>query len=175
MSRLSAGARLPLIQGRQGRYYIVDGFKYDEHFPQEWATNHLSIPSFNDDSIIASGPKACNNCRTYGTVNDVFVGYCGNCVAYIYNDKSRGGFDCCVDIKNDITEETLWCEYKYMNGVKFNEIGDSDDTFNEHDVSVNEQGDKYEDIEYATMQKYEQRIKQRALQNRNITENKMKC
>jgi len=130
MSRLSANdERLPLIQGKQGRYYLVDGCKYDEHFPQEWAQNHLECPECDEDGgpICCSderltGPKYCGNCREYGSINGVFVFYCANCYKFVYKG-SRGGF---IYAAIDATEKELWEEMPYMNGVKFDEIGDID-------------------------------------------------
>jgi len=112
--------RLPLIQGQQGRYYMVDGFKYDEHFPQEWARDH-KLYFFGEEFMYSSGPKGCGNCNTYGSINGVFVFYCANCFKNLYSG-SRGGFIYCSD---DTTEEELWREMPYMNGVKFSEIGDA--------------------------------------------------
>jgi hypothetical protein len=130
MSRLSANdERLPLIQGKQGRYYLVDGCKYDEHFPQEWAQNPLEYPECDEDGgpICCSderltGPKYCGNCREYGSINGVFVFYCANCYKFLYKG-SRGGF---IYAAIDATEKELWEEMPYMNGVKFDEIGDID-------------------------------------------------
>ena len=126
MSRLSANdERVPLIQGKQGRYYVVDGVKYEEHFPQEWALNHLPYPKevlIDDSEIIMTGPKECLNCSVYGSINDVFVFYCANCYKSVYNGE-RGGFIWC---SSEVTEKELWEKLPYMNGILFDEIGDTD-------------------------------------------------
>lgn len=110
---------LPLIQGAQGKYYVVDGFKYDEHFPKEWALNHWAYPSDTTGKTM-SGPKSCRNCRSYGSINGVFVFYCANCTTKVYNGQ-RGGY---ILSAQDTTESELWREFPYMNCVTFDEIGD---------------------------------------------------
>jgi hypothetical protein len=52
----------------------------------------------------------------------VFVFYCANCYKFLYKG-SRGGF---IYAAIDATEKELWAEMPYMNGVKFDEIGDID-------------------------------------------------
>jgi hypothetical protein len=154
MSRLSASDsdRLPLIQGRQGRYYIVDGQKYDEHFPQEWALNHLPYPyPRHYANMSCSGPKECDNCNRYGSINDVFIFYCASCYRGVYNGE-RGGFIYCSD---DVTEQELWTELPYMNGVKFDEIGDA-----KVPTHWNEEDDDSYDEDYV-LKKHGQRLRQR--------------
>ena len=109
--------QLPLVQGLQGKYYVVDGQKYDEHFPKEWALNHMACEEYPRER---SGPKNCANCRSYGSINGVFVFYCGNCTKYTYKG-TRGGH---IISSLDTTEGELWREFPYMNCVEFDEIGD---------------------------------------------------
>jgi len=111
--------QIPLVQGLQGKYYIVDGQKYDEHFPKEWALNHLSYWN-GSKNLVESGPKNCANCRSYGSINGVFVFYCLNCTDYAY-ECTRGGLSC----SPNVTEGELWREFPYMYGVTFDEIGDA--------------------------------------------------
>ena len=155
MSRLSASDsdRLPLIQGRQGRYYVVEGQKYDEHFPQEWALNHLRYPTPYNDHDLGSGPKDCANCNRYGSINGVFIFYCSNCMTGVYlGEKKRGGFIYC---SYDATEQELWEEFPYMNGVKFDEIGDA-----KVPTHWNEEDDDSYDEDYV-LKKHGQRLRQR--------------
>jgi hypothetical protein len=110
---------IPLIQGAQGKYYVVDGQKYDEHFPQVWALNHQACSSDYAGRTV-SGPKLCRNCRSYGSINGVFVFYCANCTKYVYNGE-RGGH---ILSSQDTTEGELWRQFPYMNCVTSDEIGD---------------------------------------------------
>jgi hypothetical protein len=120
--------QFPLIQGRQGKYYVVNGAKYDEHFPQEWARNHLPLPSSSEYANIEpeyiSGPSNCANCETYGSINGVFVCYCICCYEHIYNG-TRGGPIYSTD---SVSEQELWTMLPYMNGVALENIGDKDTT-----------------------------------------------
>jgi hypothetical protein len=98
-----------LYQGAQGKYYIVNGYKYDEHFPYEWAINHKSV----------SGPEHCSTCRKYGTILTVFVGYCIDCRANIYKGNRPGINDA---IKTPIKDFRMILPY--MKDVCFVNIGD---------------------------------------------------
>jgi hypothetical protein len=106
-----------VFMGTQGMYYIVDGIKYDAHFPVAWAMNHFSYPDLPE---VMSGPKGCPNCRAYGTINAVFVGYCAGCSNHVYN-FTRGGvvYNC-----SQTDEEQLWQQFPYMHGVRLWQIGD---------------------------------------------------
>jgi hypothetical protein len=104
-----------LLKGEQGMYYMVGGEKYDEHFPYEWATNHLSHPNFR----IGSGPRECENCKKYGSILTVFVGYCMDCHKNIYKNLRPGIPDA---LNTPITD---FREYlPYMKDVRFINIGD---------------------------------------------------
>jgi len=111
----------PVIkQGAQGEYYEVDRIKYTGTFPYEWATDH----KFLDGTDFCSGPKSCSNCRGLGSINDVFVFYCANCVN-IYDDiiyPKRNG--CLYEVGSD---EKLWEACPYMNGIPRSQIGDKVD------------------------------------------------
>jgi len=104
-----------LIKGEQGMYYMVNGEKYDQHFPYEWATNHLSHPSFH----IGSGPLNCKNCKKYGSILTVFVGYCMDCHKNIYKG-SRPGINDALNTTIDVFRNLL----PYMKDVRFINIGD---------------------------------------------------
>jgi hypothetical protein len=54
---------------------------YHECFPEEWLDTHAP----------GTGPKECANCRWYGSLGGIFLGYCVNCAQYIYNgERGRG-------------------------------------------------------------------------------------
>ena len=55
---------------------------YHPKFPEEWAENHEE----------GTGPEQCCNCAEYGTINNIFIGYCANCAHYIYNGTRGRGF-----------------------------------------------------------------------------------
>ena len=118
---------LPEITVRQERgiYYVIDGEKYDIHFPLHWAICHKSTnPEFPDD---IAGPKDCLNCKTSGSIHNVFVAYCPNCAYYLFNETREG-----VGIETDASEslKTL----SYMRGVLPKEIGEYD--VDDYDVEV---------------------------------------
>jgi len=105
---------MQIYQGRQGKYYVINGIKYDEHFPQKWAVDHMKG---TDDFCYEVGPEVCFNCRYYGKIRGVFVGYCINC-ADEYNFKRGNGFG----FKQ--TQEEMWESLDYMKDVKLCQIGD---------------------------------------------------
>lgn len=69
-------------------YYSYEGIFYVGTFPEEWATNHLPD----------TGPHECGNCFHWGSVRNVFVGYCANCAYYVYNGSRGRGF---IDIMKE--------------------------------------------------------------------------
>lgn len=107
------------IQGEQGEYYVINGIKYDVHFPKEWANDHKDfLQEFPYDNYLAlTGPEKCLNCEFYGSFQGVFVGYCMNC-AREYNFERGKGY-----IHNQ-TQEEMWESLDYMKGVKLCQIGD---------------------------------------------------
>ena len=108
---------IPCMQGDQGKYYIHDGYRYDSHFPQEWARCHDHPAA--QSPVGGGGPKNCWNCCQYGSINGVFVHYCSNCARY-HGDRHS------TEIPNTIqTPEALWDKVPYMMGVSFAQIGDS--------------------------------------------------
>jgi hypothetical protein len=112
MSSNSFLGTIAVFQGKQGKFYMLRGFKYDIHFPLAWA--------IDDDYM--SGPEDCDNCRFHGMINDVFVGYCMNCSIHCYN--SERGFT--QEVLTDISEEMLWEQLPYMKGIPKAQIGDND-------------------------------------------------
>ena len=62
-------------------YYRIEYYKYANSFPKEWALSHLPD----------TGPEQCENCYDYGTIDNLFVGYCLNCAQYEYNGERGSG------------------------------------------------------------------------------------
>jgi hypothetical protein len=106
-----------IVQGK-GKYYILNGYNYDIHFPFEWAVNTEGL--FGNVEIIPTGPENCANCYFHGSRNGVFIGYCHNCGVHLH--KSNRNF-LVYDAKSITTNERLWEELPYMSGVNINDIG----------------------------------------------------
>lgn len=66
-----------------GEYYAYEGDNYVSTFPIDWAMNHAQD----------TGPKDCNNCKYYGSRDNVFLGYCINCAEYVYHFERGMGFN----------------------------------------------------------------------------------
>lgn len=117
---------IPIYEGAQCKYYVVDDVKYHLRFPIDWALNHKKFQE--GDNEIYTGPVECKNCAIHGSIRGVFIGYCRNCLQYYndLNDNCRGimympGFS--AELFED---EDLWYQYPYMHGVKTSEIGDEE-------------------------------------------------
>ena len=112
-----------IYQGFQGEYYVIDGIKYDVHFPEEWARDHKDFKQESpyEDYLAQTGPEKCGNCSFYGTLRGVFVGYCSNC-AREYNFERGRSF--CFDF----SQEEMWEKLDYMKNVPMIMIGDEMDT-----------------------------------------------
>ena len=81
-----------ICKGNQGKFYVLDGIKYDIHFPLVWALDHHNYEPYYDEEtnqtyINGSGPNECDNCNEHGDVNGVFVGYCSSCLEHVYHGK----------------------------------------------------------------------------------------
>jgi hypothetical protein len=63
------------------QYYRVNNghIKYHYKFPYEWAIDHHK----------ETGPEKCLECAVYGSIKDIFIGYCAKC-ALEYPNRSRG-------------------------------------------------------------------------------------
>jgi len=101
-------------------HYEYDDVLYVSTFPIDWATEHIE----------GTGPKECNNCKYYGSWDNVFLGYCGNCARYIYNGKRGMGFIDQLDEMNptDPRSATL----TYLKGLDIDSI--------RLDANINRQG-----------------------------------
>lgn len=125
MSATNFVTYVPVFEGAQGKYYIVNDKKYSVYFPIAWAHEHII---FQDGEYMnKSGPEDCGNCDAYGSIRGVFVGYCSNCLRnYLYNKLWRG---CLMapGLSVDMLEDNdMWSQYPYMSGVKKIEIGDEE-------------------------------------------------
>jgi hypothetical protein len=111
-----------------GDKYLYQGYWYHRNFPVMWALTHA----------IDSGPKDCMNCRDYGCVNGVFIGYCVNCAEYLYDGERCRGF---IDNGIEIDEYEYDSAFDtYLKGINIAEIKpfcninntDSDDSDDEY-------------------------------------------
>jgi hypothetical protein len=107
-----------IVQGYQGKYYILNGYNYDIHFPFEWAINDEVL--LGNDEFYSTGPEKCANCYIHGSRNGVFIGYCYNCGFHIHQAKRNF---LSYDAECITTNERLWEELPYLNGVDISEIG----------------------------------------------------
>jgi hypothetical protein len=131
---------VPIFQGAQGKFYLLDGQKYHIRFPIEWAHDHTTFIT-SPDCEEPSGPE-CRNCDVYGSIRGVFVGYCGNClVNYASSGRSRGRL-IAPGLPVDMLEnKDLWTQYPYLYGVSKSEIGD------EENANVTDDGVNLESLE----------------------------
>ena len=119
---------IAVFQGAQGKFYLVNGYKYHIRFPMDWAHSHKAFRltgevDFND----GSGPEYCGNCATYGSIRGVFVGYCSNCLRhYIDTNEPRGCLVAPGTSIDMVDNDTIWQEYPYMYGIPKSEIGDEE-------------------------------------------------
>jgi hypothetical protein len=81
-------------------YKLINNTKYVNTFPDEWINN----------TYYGTGPKYCTNCKIYGSIDDIFIGYCGDCSQHIYNFERGDGFE--VYASELILENnTTFCNY----------------------------------------------------------------
>lgn len=128
MSSITYVTSIPIFKGVQGNFYVVDGYKYHTRFPIEWALDHKAwITGKRREFREVSGPKECRNCREYGSIRGVFVGYCGNCVKNYalvehWRGNPMGGWNI-----NDLSSQDIHEMYPYMIGVEKTKIGDEEE------------------------------------------------
>ena len=116
---------VPIFQGIQGKFYIINGFKYHVNFPIAWALDHKKFIS--DEYVEGSGPIECGNCKSYGCLRDVFVGYCGGCINHYLRDGFWRGNPAGDSDINDMNDSDMVRIYPYMKGVLKEQIGDKKD------------------------------------------------
>lgn len=118
---------IPIFNGAQGKFYLVDGYKYHTRFPIEWALDHKTfITDYRKQFNVPSGPKECGNCRAYGSIRGVFVGYCGTCLSLYEDIQEPRGTHCGGWDINDLSDQNIVIMYPYMVGIKKIEIGDEE-------------------------------------------------
>ena len=127
MSAANFVTTVPVFEGVQGRFYLVDGEKYSVYFPIAWAHDHITFYN-EEEQQLGTGPKNCGNCKKYGSIRGVFVGYCSNCLEN-YHDSGywRGSLTAptCSTITM-LEERDMWSQYPYLSGVKKYSIGDEE-------------------------------------------------
>lgn len=121
---MSLIATIPIYQGLQSKYYVVDGIKYHHRFPIVWALNHSTFHIHG--TLFTTGPLNCMNCRTHGSIRDVFVGYCGNCIQRYNtnNNGNRGNMHLLGYSLDELQQFDLWYRCPYMGGIRPESIGD---------------------------------------------------
>lgn len=135
-------AAIPVFQGVQSKFYIVNGKKYHVNFPIAWAHDHLSFQL--TDCVEKSGPEECGNCESYGSIRGVFVGYCCNCLQNYCDTINWRGCLISRGLSIDyMSDSAMWAQYPYMSGVSKAEIGD------EEDVDLTDRGINLEQLESA--------------------------
>jgi len=111
-------------------FYSYDGELYAPTFPLEWAQNHKPL----------SGPTDCSNCAFDGMWNGVFIGYCANCCAFVYNYERGNGF---INLGLEFSDENTKIENSvfetYLKDINLGEIGDKELFDSEKQVEINRQ------------------------------------
>lgn len=64
-------------------YKEYRGEKYISSFPDEWLLLRVN----------GTGPDECASCKHYGSINNIFIGYCKNCAETVYKYERGDGFD----------------------------------------------------------------------------------
>lgn len=125
MSAANFVTNIPVFEGAQGKYYIVNGKKYSVYFPIAWAHEHITFQIGDDEA--KSGPEECGNCDTYGSIRGVFVGYCSNCLRQYHDSQYWRGCLVAPGIPVDMLEDRyMWQQYPYMSGIPKSAIGDEE-------------------------------------------------
>jgi hypothetical protein len=124
MSAINYITSIPVFQGVQGKFYIVDGMKYHICFPIQWALRHKTfrVGKYHQ----TTGPVECGNCREYSSVRGVFIGYCANCLEnYLKSNDWRGNmWPQQIQSVDTLADRDMWNIYPWMFNVKISEIGD---------------------------------------------------
>ena len=101
-----------MINGYEDNYTIQE-ITYSKYFPPGWSTSHLD----------GTGPHECDNCLNYGSINEVFLGYCMNCARYDYDCKRGHGFcNGCEDIIEEDFENSATHTYLKYFGMSDEDI-----------------------------------------------------
>jgi len=135
MSSTNYITSIPIFNGIQGKFYMIDGVKYHICFPIKWAIDHLR------EADLQFGPIGCGNCAVYGSIRGVFVGYCSNCIT------RRGTNLFPAVVISHLENEHIWQQYPYMYGIDKSEIGDEEINAG-YDVYMQNHVDTQTTIEY---------------------------
>ena len=139
MSAIQYCKSIAIFQGAQGKFYIVNGVKYHYRFPIDWAHKHMTFTrtiinkktGVKTTREIMTGPINCENCKSRGSIRDVFVGYCSTCLQhYLNNGELRGRIVAPGLFVELLADLTIWEQYPYMFGICKPEIGDIEDDVN---------------------------------------------
>ena len=119
-----------------------DGYKYVDTFPRDWLENEHPT----------CGPINCPNCRTYGSINGIFVGYCVNCACSDFEGKRGNGFigenrQYYIEVGQFFNPEKNRIENKFEVTNEINDIGD----WNFYLIQYQEQILNELDFEYQNM------------------------
>lgn len=143
MSAANLITNIPVFEGAQGKYYIVNDKKYSVYFPIAWAHEHIT---FHDDvgGVETTGPNECGNCDAYGSIRGVFVGYCGNCLQLYHGSQYWRGCPVAPGLSVEMLEDSdMWAQYPYMSGIPKSAIGD------EEGADLTDQGINLEQLDAA--------------------------
>jgi len=121
--------------------YLYKGYWYHINFPENWAKSHIED----------TGPNDCENCAVFGSINEVFIGYCVNCADYIYKGSRGKGF-MGDGVEFDYGDQ---CGYDsafetYLQGIDLNSIKPIEDSINQTEISEDikdiKEIDEYDDM-----------------------------
>jgi len=139
MSATDFVTAVPVFEGAQGRFYLVDGEKYSVYFPIAWAHTHLTF-----EGMFETGPKNCSNCKVHGSIREVFVGYCSNCLKLYHKSGYWRGCLIGPGLSIDtLKEKDLWNQYPYLCGIHKYWLGD------EEDADLRDNGINLEELSHA--------------------------
>lgn len=118
---------VPIFQGAQSTFYLINGIKYHLQFPIGWALNHKSHYCSYINENIGTGPIECTNCANHGSLRGVFIGYCGNCLQQYSDNGEWRGNKVALGLSVETTDNAiLWHKYPYMSNIPKEEIGDEE-------------------------------------------------
>ncbi len=63
-------------------YKTVNNINYFKSFPDTW---------IEEESLYNVGPRFCENCKYYGSLDNIFIGYCVNCANNIFDGERGSG------------------------------------------------------------------------------------
>jgi len=139
---------IEIFQGKQGKYYVLNGIKYDIHFPLHYAMNH------DPEQSGCCGPEMCLNCLHFGAIRGVIVGYCGNCSTTLNNTRGEPIYQLQKFGDQEMDQEKFEEYLPHMKGVPLAEIGDEEeewhywDSYAHHISEAEAEEDYYDQYSY---------------------------